>query len=91
MRIPIKVKNFVWRSFHNSIPSMINLWCHHVPVNGLCPVCQEEVETTDHALFQCSRAREVWNLLFPVFDGFLSPMDIRERWLSLVDIRGQDL
>lgn len=43
MRVPSKVKIFVWRSFHESIPTMVNLWNHHVPVYGNCPICKEEV------------------------------------------------
>lgn len=83
MRVPKKVKHFVWKSFNNSIPTMVNLWNHHVSVNGSCLVCQEEIETSDHALFRCFKAREVWDLLFPGMVGDLwSHMDIKDRWLS---------
>lgn len=86
MRVPSKVKVFVWKSFHESIPTMVNLWNHHVPVDGNCLICKEEIETTDHALFQCQRAREVWDILYPlIMTTDYTIMDIKDRWLSLAD------
>lgn len=66
LRIPNKIKHFVWCSFHNSIPTMANLWRHHVPVQGLCVLCQASSETTEHALFHCKRAKHVWEALVPI-------------------------
>lgn len=86
MKVPNKVKVFVWKSFHNSIPTMVNLRNHHVLVNGSCSVCKEEMETTDHALFQCSRAREIWEVLYPLMHvSSSSRLDIKDRWLRFAD------
>ncbi|XVF40372.1 hypothetical protein PTKIN_Ptkin01aG0108000 [Pterospermum kingtungense] len=60
---PSKVKVFYWRCNHNIVPVMFELARRHVPVNPLCPRCQEEEETVDHALRGCKRAKEVWKLL----------------------------
>lgn len=71
---------------------MVNLWNHHVPVNGYCPVCQEEVETTDHAMFWCSRAREIWELILPsMIEYHWSQMDIKDQWLSFRGRQGDKL
>lgn len=46
------------------------------------PYVLEGQETTDHALFQCSCAREVWEILFPSgFRYFLGQMDVKDRWV----------
>lgn len=79
-----KVKHFVWSSFHNSIPTLVNLRRHHVSIDGLCTLCLEEAETTDHALFLRRRAKEVWDVLVPVDHGVHQRhMDIKDRWLHL--------
>lgn len=84
LKIPNKIKHFVWKSFHHAIPTMVNLGHHHVPVGYGCPICSERLETTDHALFHCTRAREIWANMYP--NGcriFFDHLDVKDRWVRL--------
>lgn len=91
IRVPNKVKVFEWKSFHNSIPTKVNLWTHDVPVNGYCPMCKEEIETTDHALFQCNRAKEIWVIIHHLMNNdHWCQMDVKDRWLSQIDCQGHE-
>ena len=53
LKVPSKVKLFVWRTFHDSIPTLFNLGRRGVKVNKFCPQCKESIETPFHALFGC--------------------------------------
>lgn len=61
--IPFKVKHFVWRAYNDCIPTHLNLHNRHVPTDGMCRICQKHVESTDHALFRCRRAKRFWRQL----------------------------
>lgn len=63
LKIPSKVQQFIWRTYNNCIPTMANLQHRHIVTNGSCPVCGKGPETTDHALFRCSRAKKFWRLV----------------------------
>lgn len=61
-----------------------NLRRHHVSVDGRCTRCKEGTETTDHALFQCKRARKIWDVLAPrEIKIFQRHMDIQDRWIYI--------
>ena len=32
--------------------------------SSLCPLCEEEVESVDHALWSCKRVQELWTVMF---------------------------
>lgn len=84
LKMPPKVKNFVWRSFHNCLPCMDNLRAHHVPVNAACPLCLEAQEDSSHALFMCTRAQDIWSSLglWEVV-GFENISNIQDWWLHI--------
>lgn len=55
-------------------------------------MCKEDNETTDHALFRCGRAWEVWDIFFPQAYGHeMDSMEIKDRWLSMSRFKGPDL
>ena len=54
------MKLFVWRVFHDSIPTLFNLGHRGVKVNKFCPQCKESIETPFHALFGCQAVVLVW-------------------------------
>lgn len=60
LKMPGKVKIFIWRCLHNAIPFRSTLANRHIPVSGECPVCHAGAEDSKHALFGCKRARSVW-------------------------------
>ncbi|KQJ89430.1 hypothetical protein BRADI_4g25636v3 [Brachypodium distachyon] len=63
LRIPAKVKIFVWRTLHGALPCRVVLANRHIKVSGQCPLCAIGAEDILHMLFKCPRAAEIWSLL----------------------------
>ena len=63
LKIPGKIKHFGWKVLHGSLPCLGVLANRHIPYTGQCPVCSVGVEDIQHCLFNCSRARSVWEQL----------------------------
>ena len=62
LRVPNKVKNFLWRVCRDAIPTKSNMKRRHMPIDPLCEWCWKEEETTLHALWSCSELSSVWSL-----------------------------
>ena len=60
---PSKVKIFIWRTLHGTLPCRVNLANRHIKVTPNCPACSFGSEDTKHILFQCQKAKEVWKKL----------------------------
>lgn len=56
LKIPSKVKNFLWRACSNCLPTKDFLRARKIPVNELCPSCNEAPESIVHTLVTCSYA-----------------------------------
>ncbi|KAL4554753.1 hypothetical protein LXL04_037356 [Taraxacum kok-saghyz] len=51
----MKVRCFIWRALMNRIPVANNLLCRGITVqNSLCQLCNNEQESVDHLLVNCS-------------------------------------
>ena len=72
----VKLKEFNYKLIHNLIYSgyIVNKWKPSVPRN--CTYCNE-VETTEHLLFNCDRVKSIWQIV-----GQLIKLDIK--WHHLV-------
>ena len=57
LKIPLKVKIFIWKSCFDWILAMSNLVRHGMQVVDVCPVCFSAGESTIHALWGCSKLR----------------------------------
>ncbi|KAL2937830.1 hypothetical protein RDABS01_021279 [Bienertia sinuspersici] len=55
-----KVRHFLWRMCTESIPVRGLLKARHITESASCPWCNTHEESTQHALFECTRAREIW-------------------------------
>ncbi|KAF4361328.1 hypothetical protein G4B88_015920 [Cannabis sativa] len=62
LKLPSKLRIFVWKVFHNAIPVAAELHRKHIANTPYCPLCKQQQETIPHALFLCTRAKEVWRL-----------------------------
>ncbi|XP_071688703.1 uncharacterized protein [Rutidosis leptorrhynchoides] len=63
--VPKKVELFVWRSRRKHIPTLIELDKRGIDLHSVrCPLCDDGVESIDHALFFCKHAFEVWEKVF---------------------------
>ena len=60
LKIPSKVKIFIWRSLHGIIPLKSILVNRHIGTSGQCPICDQSAEDIRHLLFQCTTAQEMW-------------------------------
>jgi hypothetical protein len=67
MHSPNVVKNFMWRACKNLLPTKENLIRRKVVEKPLCPICNLEVETTFHALWECLASRDVWGASHRIF------------------------
>ncbi|KAF7808324.1 ribonuclease H [Senna tora] len=62
LSIPSRVKKFVWRILNDALPNLTNLKRHHMPVEEICYLCQQESESLDHIFITCPFARAIWLL-----------------------------
>ncbi|KAL5554075.1 hypothetical protein UlMin_041476 [Ulmus minor] len=86
LRVPAKIRVFIWKAFHNWIPSSINLANHGVPCQKRCLICNEANDTTLHALWGC----KVLDSLKEMCDSFINfklppQCDLKEFLLSAND------
>jgi hypothetical protein len=59
LKLPSKIKIFLWRALHGIIPLKSILANRHVGTSGQCPVCLLAAEDVKHLLFQCDMARDL--------------------------------
>lgn len=81
-RAPPKTLNLTWRALSDCLPSLVQLQLKRVPIHTLCPVCQEEEESTLHSLVLCNFARQCWWILLPGVQ-FQETMSFKS-WLSFI-------
>ncbi|XP_021755529.1 uncharacterized protein LOC110720801 [Chenopodium quinoa] len=79
-----KARNFLWRLCTNTIPVRWLLKHRHLMEIDLCPWCECEAETWQHAFFECERIKNLWVKLGSAEMrkdvGSLSPCDLIESW-----------
>lgn len=62
LKIPPKVKHFWWRACRNMLATKENLFKRKCSWLPCCPVCNKEVESIEHIIFQCKKVNYVWNI-----------------------------
>jgi ribonuclease HI len=60
VRVPPKVRHFLWRACSNALPTMANLCKRGITVTRRCSFCQVDDETIVHALWLCPLIGPVW-------------------------------
>lgn len=60
---PAKVKIFIWRTLHGTLPCRVTLANRHIKTQPICPACLDGPEDRKHVLFLCQKAKEVWEYL----------------------------
>lgn len=63
LKVPPKVRNFLWRLGRNCIPTRDVLISRGLEVPSLCPFCGEFEETNLHLFADCITASAVWSAL----------------------------
>ena len=62
VKISSKVRVFVWRLAHTSLPTGATRHHRKMTSTPACSICNAEVDTWRHSLFECGMARCVWAL-----------------------------
>jgi len=62
LKVPPKVKNFMWRIVRNVLPTGMRLRDKRVNCPDNCVLCDSGVETNFHLFFSCPNSSNVWNL-----------------------------
>lgn len=60
LKVPPKVKIFIWKMAQDSIACEANLTLHHMPTNPRCVICGYHWSNTTHAFIFCQRIKEIW-------------------------------
>jgi hypothetical protein len=63
LKIPSKIKIFIWRALHGILPLKSILVNRHIGTSGECPICQLGPEDIQHLLFLCPVATDIWRAL----------------------------
>ncbi|KAL5555881.1 hypothetical protein UlMin_038117 [Ulmus minor] len=61
LKVPPKIKIFLWRLFQNAIPTRANLARRGIKLHKSCPRCGEVKETSLHTFFDCPFAQSLWD------------------------------
>lgn len=61
LRVPPKIKFFLWRCLVNVLPTNVALVRRHVDISPMCPRCNLHNETVNHVFFECIYAEDVWH------------------------------
>lgn len=79
-----KIQFFIWRACHDRLPVEVNLKKRGMHVDGVCRQCGEGMETLDHLLFHCPKAKRVWKLAHVTYKGLDQfSYSFREWWTKL--------
>jgi hypothetical protein len=62
-RVPSKVKICIWWIMQETLPCRVILANRHLRVSPQCPLCLTGAGDIKHLLFECQRARQVWDHL----------------------------
>lgn len=85
LNIPSKIKHFIWKALNNSLPNKMNLIQKGINISPDCPICNFQIEHTDHILFLCSRSTNLWKLTHSnVFLEENFHGSFIDRWLKIV-------
>jgi len=57
-----KIKVFLWQLCHNSLPSRGTLLRRGLQLDPVCPVCNADIEDTDHLFVSCPMVQQVWGM-----------------------------
>jgi ribonuclease HI len=58
--MPVKIRSFLWRACHESLPTKLGLYKRKVTPTPLCDLCRDHNEDGLHALWQCPSVNQTW-------------------------------
>ena len=60
LKVPNKVKHFLWRAIRESLPTKSNLHRQQVLSSGVCEACGNYAEDGIHVLWLCDAVKPIW-------------------------------
>ena len=75
LKVPGKIKHFLWRACTNSLPTKVNLRKRKILEETECPRCAGVPETVQHALWSCNCIKVVWDSDFGWVDRSAAATD----------------
>ncbi|XP_071699930.1 uncharacterized protein [Rutidosis leptorrhynchoides] len=58
--VPKKVEVFIWRVMNGRLPVLSELDKRGIDLHSIrCPICDNDIETVQHALFQCIKSKKI--------------------------------
>ena len=60
LRVPNKIKMFVWKACNDALPTMDNLYRQHIAHSDRCNLCQKHPEDVVHVLWPCKDILSAW-------------------------------
>ena len=69
LKVQGKIKHFLWKSCTNSLPTKENLLKRTIIQEDVCHLCSEHPENVMHALWGCTKVRQVWQRSFGWLDN----------------------
>lgn len=87
LKVPNKVRLFLCRVLHNSLPTNSELQRRHLFDENLCGICGQQGETILHLFRDCHFARQYWAISnFPTASIYWDTSDIWD-WINGVRVR----
>lgn len=62
LKVPPKVRTFIWRACHEILPTRVALMRRHVGSNPYCEFCLNDIGTATHTFFRCSYFLNIWSV-----------------------------
>ncbi|XP_027122249.1 uncharacterized protein [Coffea arabica] len=79
-KVKQKLKVFIWKCLHDALPVKELIFSRTNKGNPMCGGCGESVETLGHMLFQCKKAKEIWEMAQVQWDGLVHLTDNFPKW-----------
>ncbi|GJW39205.1 RNA-directed DNA polymerase, eukaryota, reverse transcriptase zinc-binding domain protein [Tanacetum coccineum] len=84
--VPAKVNVFFWRLNLNRIPTRVNLDRRGIDIGSvLCPVCDRDVETSNHLFFSSEMVVDLWVLVARWWELDISVTSLVSEWVAWID------
>lgn len=90
MDIKCKLQHFIQCACHNRISVGANLNKRGMEVDGICKHCGKTMETIEHFVFHCAKAKLIWKLAPVRWDSIQQhTFSFKEWWRELANVSNQ--
>ncbi|KAK6125771.1 hypothetical protein DH2020_040487 [Rehmannia glutinosa] len=84
LKIKNKIKHFIWKCYSGILPSNNNVMKKGVKIDDICKSYGEAVETIEHILLSCPRAKTIWKFSPIHWDGLCEEAASFHLWWSKI-------